>query len=84
MMLNVDFTSGVYKSRSLALRGTNILYVLPNILRSITRDFAFCHHFGATILRRFPYFLKLLCIPTACFTMLEGVHIGYMNTPIKS
>lgn len=83
MMLNVDFTSWVHKSRSLALRGTKILYVLPNILRSITRDFFSCHHFGAYNFEAVSIFYKELCTPTACFTMLERVHVGYMSTIIK-
>jgi hypothetical protein len=63
MMLNVDFTSGVHKSRSLALRGTNILCVLPNIPRSITRDFAFCQHFGAYNFEAVLTFFKNIVYP---------------------
>jgi len=75
-MFKVDFMSEVHKSRIPVLRGTKILYILPNIQRSITLDFSSCHHFGA-------YNFLNLFTPTARLTILERVHIGHMSAPIK-
>jgi len=56
MVFKEDFTSGVHKSQSPALLGTKILYVLPNILRSITLDFSSFHHFGANNFETVPIY----------------------------
>ena len=62
-MFKVDFTSGVHKARSPALRATKRLHVLPNILPSITLDFSFCYHFGANNFEAVPILFFLICVP---------------------